>query len=290
VNPKNNGLDRDQYLKLSGVQDWQTLLDSSLTFLRKSWEHHWLGLPALLDVCIETLIPLEWCDEPRIAALIHCARLVAQETERLAPLSKEPNYHNRLHFADALTAMTILLAMERERSEHLDAYWASLLLLTVTAHDYLHPGGNNQNKFEIENKTIAALQEVWRTAVIDPESQSRVEYMIQHTDPQTTAHNHELASQHPFELNLHWSTVLMNEADILASCTQHHGSQLGFQLAQEWRAKDVDLHNFIATPQGRINFLRSALFTSAPSEILKINLAIEEEITCLQCQVQSLSS
>jgi len=274
-------IDRSKYLHIEELNNWPGILDSSLGFLRNSWCTKWIGLPEILETCISELISLEDRSLQPIKELLECARHIALNIEKVAPLSWEPSYHNRLHISDALTGLTILLAIERERSGVLDAYWVGLLIFTVTAHDYLHPGGSNKVKFEIENKTLVSLDAIWTHFPLDEQSKAYIRHIIRHTDPMLVQQNHDLIKNQKFEFDLNWSTVLINESDVLASCTKKFGFDLSRQLAEEWRIKDIPLHLQVATEQGRKIFLKSAMFSSPASHILKIDQSIQEEILSL---------
>ncbi len=274
-------IDRSKYLPIEELNNWPGILDSSLGFLRNSWRTKWIGLPEILETCISELIRLEDQASQPIKELLECARHIALNIEKVAPLAWEPSYHNRLHISDALTGLTVLLAIERERSGVLDTYWMSLLIFTVTAHDYLHPGGSNTIEFEIESKTLEALDAIWNHFPINEQSKAYIRHLIRHTDPIFVQQNHGLIKNQKFEFNLNWSTVLINESDVLASCTKKFGFELSHQLAEEWRIKDISLHSQIATQQGRKIFLKSVIFSSPASHILKIDQSIQEEILSL---------
>ena len=271
-------IDRSKYLPVGELNHWPSILDSSLEFLRHSWRTQWICLPEILKTCISELISLEDQSSQTLKELLECARQVALSIEKVSPLSWEPSYHNRLHISDALTGLTILLAIERERSGVLDAYWISLLIFTVTAHDYLHPGGSNKVEFEIENKTLAALEAIWTYFPLDEQSKAYIRHIIRHTDPMFVQRNHDLIKNQKFEFDLNWSTVLINESDVLASCTKKFGFDLSRQLAEEWRIKDIPLHSQVATEQGRTIFLKSVMFSSPASHMLKIDQSVQEEI------------
>jgi hypothetical protein len=279
-------IDRSKYLPIEELNHWPGILDSSLGFLRNSWRTQWIGLPEILKTCISELISLEDQSSQPIKELLECARQIAQNIEKFAPLSWEPSYHNRLHISDALTGLTVLMAIERERSGVLDAYWMSLLIFTVTAHDYLHPGGSNTVEFEIENKTLEALDAIWAYFPINEQSKAYIRHLIRHTDPMFVKQNHDLIKNQEFEFNLNWSTVLINESDVLASCSKKFGFDLSRQLAEEWRIKDLPLHSQVGTEQGRKIFLQSAIFSSPASHILKIDQSIQEEIQSLNSSIE----
>jgi hypothetical protein len=110
----------------------------------------------------------------------------------------------------------------------------------------------------------------------------RVRELILRTDPTLVAANHDLVKNTPFEMNLDWACVLINEADILASATSRYGPELGQALAQEWALKNHPLHHVVGTPQGRLQFLSSLRFSSPPAERFGMAHHVAEQITSLR--------
>jgi len=276
----NQLIDRSKYLNVSTNNDWNKILNASLAFLRESWSHNWVGLDRVLDECIVTLFPVNPISKG-ILNLLDCAREISLKIEKNADSTWEPPYHNRLHFSDVITSMSVLLLIVKERTGTVDEYWTALLLLAVICHDYKHPGGINNTVMEIENITISHLKDTWNEWPLDEKTQLDIIYLIQNTDPKVVNHNHKLVENLDFKFDKLWATVVLNEADILASCTAQYGVDLSKHLAEEWRIKGVRTQAFIATPQGRKNFLESAKFSSPASVKLKISEAILKEIALL---------
>lgn len=270
--------DRLRYLNADNNKDWMQVLITSLELTRISWNSDWVGLTTILECCIEKLINPSDQDHLPNKKILDCAHYIANEIEINARTNLEPHYHNRLHISDALTSLSVLLLIEKKRSGHLNSYWTSILLLAITAHDYLHPGGNNKIAFEIEDKSLNSLDAIWFKFSLDEQSKHFLRHIIRHTDPVIVPKNHSLVKDKLFEFNLNWATVLVNESDILASCTSEFGYKLSLQLAEEWKSREVLLHKEIATTRGRKYFLQSIQFSSPSSQILEINKSIQCEI------------
>ncbi len=274
-------IDRRRYLCISPPIDWSNVLNKSLWFLRDSWSEvrsgGWIGVPQVLDTCISLLIAPDQFRE-RNCNLIHSARMVAINIELHANQIVEPNYHNRLHFCDALTGICILMLIEKERTGLIEEYWSALLLLIVVSHDYMHPGGQNKQAMEIENNTIHQLRRIWSVCPIDNLSLDYLTYIIQKSDPRYVRENHKIVINIPFEWNKLWATVLVNEADIIASCTTQFGSKLGQQLLSELQHNEACENSLLRTNEIRRNFLESASFSSPASHILKIQSQVQFEL------------
>lgn len=273
-------INRSRYLKFSPNDDWNKVLHSSLQFLRGSWASDWVGVPWVLEVCIEKLLGLDHRNT-LIENILNSARIVAINIESISKLSWEPDYHNRLHFCDALTGLCILLSIERERSGKLDEYWTAILLLTVVAHDYRHPGGRNNAKMEIENQTVQALEDICGLCLIDKQSCNIVMDLIRKTDPACINQNHSVVFGQAFDFNKNWATILVNEVDILASCTSEFGPNLSIQLIKEFMTKGVNFTQGIEIAMSRKNFLNEVKFSSPASHILNIEAEIQAEVYSL---------
>ncbi len=275
-------IDRRRYLCISPPIDWSNVLNKSLWFLRDSWSEvrsgGWIGVPQVLDTCISLLIAPDQFKEGN-CNLIHSARMVAINIELHANQIVEPNYHNRLHFCDALTGICILMLIEKERTGLIEEYWSALLLLIVVSHDYMHPGGQNKQAMEIENNTIHQLRRIWSVCPIDNLSLDYLTYIIQKSDPRYVRENHKIVINIPFEWNKLWATVLVNEADIIASCTTQFGSKLGQQLLSELQHNEACENSLLRTNEIRRNFLESASFSSPASHILKIQRQVQVELS-----------
>lgn len=242
------------------------LLLQAFSRLRESWKGDWMGLPSVLKACQDFCVfPVASLASSEAQALMDCALALSQQMELEVDVDIEPNYHNRLHTADALCGMAVLLEALKQEGCICSEEWVAALLLTVTAHDFLHPGGANSAPQELELRTVKALALFFVQHPIDPVWQERILHMILQTDPALVKANHDKVAGRTFEIDLDWACVLMNEADILASATDVFGPALGKQLAAEWQVKNLPLHATVGKQQGRLAFLKSLRFSTPGS-------------------------
>lgn len=269
-----------QYLNLKDDL-WHECLENSYGFLRKSWSSHWLGMPRVLHECLDFLNLDENNFSKAARSMLGAARSVALEIENQnlsQPNFTEPKYHNRLHFADALTSMSIQLAMLVALEKKAEHDWMVCALLTCIAHDFLHPGKVNQVESEIEKQSFNCLKPILLCHFVPDSWQKVIETAIVRSDFSMVHHNHTSVIGENFEWNLKWLCVLLNEADVMASASSKYGPELGESLAQELRLIDFPLLSSVAGVEGRKTFLKQLLFSSPASLVLGMNERIVHEI------------
>jgi len=256
------------YLRLA-QNDWPGCLDDSLAWIRSSWLGDWVGLPHLLARCAVFLGLDASPVRPTSQVLLDAALEVARRVEQHAVCGvAEPEYHNRLHFADSLTAITVQTAIESAQGGIDDPDWKAALLLLAVAHDYQHPGKVNTCVSELEHLTMEALKPVLRSQHVPPEWIERIEILVLRTDFSLVPENHQRVRGVPFSWCTDWATVLLNEADTLASSSERFGPALGLALAAEWQAISFPAHAVVATAQGRRKFLEHIHFSSCSAGVL----------------------
>jgi hypothetical protein len=253
---------------------------ATLHNLRSKWPNAWPGLPVVLNACIQRLWPHK---PPAVGStsykLLQAALAMASHMEKMAQEANyEPLYHNRLHTADALTAICLLIQALQKKKIVVDDDWAAAFLFAVTSHDVLHPGGANGFLQELERRSAKEMQYIATPLGIDVVWLQRVRELILRTDPTLVAANHDLVKDTPFEMNLDWACVLINEADILASATSRYGPELGQALAQEWQRAGVPAHALVASPAGRVQFLRSIRFSSPAALALGLPEQVQQQL------------
>jgi hypothetical protein len=269
-----------QYLNLK--EDlWHECLESSYGFLRASWPGNWLGMPFVLIECLKFLNlqdnNLSEAGRGMLAAAKSVAIAIEKHAENLSEL-EEPKYHNRLHFADALTSMSILLAILAELEKEVNHDWIVCALLTCIAHDVVHSGKVNLVESEIEKQSVNFLKPFLASHSVPDEWQKVIETAIVRSDFSIVHHNHANVAGQTFQWNLKWLCVLLNEADVMASASAKYGPDLGESLAHEWRLIDFSLHSTVASLGGRKTFLKQLIFSSPASLFLGLNERIAEEI------------
>jgi hypothetical protein len=265
------------------AQDWMQLYLATLQNLRSTWPHSWPGLPVVLEACMHRL----WSGHaPTMASpagqLLQAAQAMARHMEDLAQqTADEPQYHNRLHTADALTAVCLLMQALQDKGHALGDEWIAAIVLAVTSHDALHPGGANGFLQEFEQRSAMEMRRVSQKWLVDPLWLDRVSEMILRTDPSLVAGNHDKVNGLAFDMNLDWACVLINEADILASATAQHGNQLGQALAAEWAVKKHPLSSVVGTAQGRLQFLAMLRFSTPASAAFQMQAHVAAQIAQL---------
>ena len=242
-----------QYLNLK--EDlWHECLEGSYGFLRTSWPGNWLGMPVVLLECLRFLNLQENNLSEAGRSMLEAAKSVAFEIEKHADnlsVLEEPKYHNRLHFADALTSMSIQLAILVELEKEANQDWMVCALLTCIAHDVVHPGKVNLVESEIEKQSVNFLIPILKFHSVPDEWQKVIETAIVRSDFAIVHQNHAQVAGKAFEWNLNWLCVLLNEADVMASASAKYGPELGESLAHEWRLIDFPLHGSVASLEGR---------------------------------------
>lgn len=254
-------------------------LELTLTNLRQAWRGDWPGLPKVVQACLDQLGFSTTGNNRRCQAILHCLQslsaLMEREGDELAQKNKEPPYHNRLHTADTLVALTALLLRSREIGTHArpsTAEFEWLGLLAMLAHDFRHPGQINRFAQEIEKASVAHLRPFMNVSGLSAADQQHVAELILWTDPlQAPPLHHKWRGQKNFDVRqLECMAILMEEADILASCLPQSGPELGECLKQEWLLIHFAAANTVSTPAGRRRFLETALFSSPASLALAI--------------------
>jgi hypothetical protein len=269
-----------QYLNLKDDL-WHECLENSYGFLRKSWRSHWLGMPGVLHECLEFLNLDENNLSKAARSMLDAAKSVALEIENQnhsQPNFTEPKYHNRLHFADALTSMSIQLAILVAVEKKAQHDWMVCALLTCIAHDFLHPGKVNRVESEIEKQSFNFLKPILSFHSVPDAWQKVIETAIVRSDFAIVHHNHANVIGENFEWNLKWLCVLLNEADVMASASSKYGPELGESLAQELQLIDFAHQTSVAGIEGRKTFLKQLFFSSPASLVLGLNERIFNEI------------
>ena len=250
-------------------QNWSSGLIASLSALRQSWRQDWIGLVAVLGACQQVLGLQDHgksndLQALRIRTLNRYAVQIAQCMDQ--PDTPQPAYHNSLHTADVLVSLTTLIKIQIQNSMDVDKLWVAGLLAAAIGHDFAHPGGVNQYPSEIESNSVRSLKAHVDDSELDPIDLERVEQLILSTDVRVVPANHREVSSTDFFWGLPWSSVLLNEADILASTTMEFGPASCLSLSTEWAAAGVQDSHAVATHRGWLQFLKSTQFSS-PSSI-----------------------
>ena len=256
-------------------------LQANFVSLRECWNVQWPGLPTVMNNCLSRL-----GHQPPLLMDLHTqsihdcihgvAQLIEHDGQVRASLNQEPDYHNRLHIANTLVALTALLILQRQFSGDarcVPSHTEWLAMLTMLSHDLLHDGSVNIRKSQIEARSVHHLEPLMNEFGVAPSDQHIMKTIILSTDPTLVKACHEKIKNRPFSIeDVDCLTVLIQEADIMASTMPEVGPLLTKQLASEWsKAKCPGVHA-LNTLSGRIDFLRNgALFSSPASHLLGVD-------------------
>jgi hypothetical protein len=266
-------------------KNWFPCLEQSFAALRTSWHGQWVGLPTVLSECVRFLGLKDKVLSAHAEQMLMAADKVAYEIEASFAnqgAQSEPSYHNRLHFADAITAISVQIAIQSQLKGESNAEWSACALLACIAHDLGHSGRINQFESEIEKNSVQLLQPMLDACGVAGTWREWTEQCILRSDFALVQKNHVAVQGAAFDWDLKWLIVFLNESDVMASASTQFGTDMGEALAREWEKIDFVAHKTVATPAGRKGFLKIIAFSSPASKELGIALAIEKEINTLQ--------
>ncbi len=245
-----------------------TYLETTLQNLREKWPNNWPGLAVVLNSSLKKLGFDDSIKMPaRHRSLHDCIFSVVKAIEKdgvqRAKRQQEPRYHNRLHFADTVVALTVMLLHLRKFSGR---------------------SMNEQFRSEIEAMSVKALVPHMKKHQVSARDQALISAIILKTDPAFVAESHQLIEGQAFDLSdPKCLLVLIQECDILASSLPKTGKTLTQQLSEEWADVSPDKSLALLPPAGRLFFLkRMALFSSPASQALEIQRNIDHQIAAIE--------
>ena len=270
-----------------------TYLETTLQNLREKWPDQWPGLAVVINSSLHKLgFDGKVKMKSRHQALHDCIFSVIDAIEKdgtqRAKRQQEPRYHNRLHFADTVVALTVMLINLRKLSgrslQEQPNHSEWLALLIMISHDFLHNGQINQFRSEIESMTVKALIPHMKKHKVSAKDQAIVSSIILKTDPAFVAESHQHIEGLTFDIaDPRCLLVLIQECDILASSLPVTGKSLTQQLSEEWADIAPDRSMALLPPAGRLFFLkRMALFSSPASQRLRIQQNINHQIAAIE--------
>ena len=262
--------------------------------LQLAWPNKWPGLPIIFDQCLNQLAWEQSLTSalPQTFSLYHCSKELAEfiEENGKSQLDKnqEPAYHSRLHIADTIVGLTALLLAQRSANDLDVPTQSHLEMLAMTAmlgHDLMHDGSINTYPEELETKSIHYLRPFLTEQHVPGQDIKLIEKIILMTDPAKVALHHTSIKNIFFDIQVaDCLGILLQEADILASCFEDIGRVRTSFLAKEWSHRFPSKSKLLITRQGRLNFLETnARFSSPASHIL----GVPEMVTT---QIQSIHS
>jgi len=143
-----------------------------------------------------------------------------------------------------------------------DSAWQAALLLVAVSHDFHHPGRVNRHTSDIESASVEALMPLMTSMSLNEVWIQRIRTIILRSDFTLVRENHARVAGLPFEWNTDWATVLLNEADIMASASTDYGAPLSVALSKEWEAIRFAPYATVATASGRRDFLSNIQFST----------------------------
>ncbi len=272
-----------------------SLIELRATYLnlQLAWPDKWPGLPIIFDQCVNQL---GWelsamSALPQTFSLYHCSKELAEfiEENGISQFDKnqEPAYHSRLHIADTIVGLTALLLAQRSANDLDVPTQSHLEMLAMTAmlgHDLMHDGSINTYPEELETKSIHHLRPFLTEQHVPGQDIKLIEKIILMTDPAKVSLHHRSIKNIFFDIQFaNCLGVLLQEADILASCFEDIGRVRTLLLAKEWSHRFPNESIRLTTPHGRLNFLKTnAQFSSPASHILGIPEMVIEQIQSIQ--------
>jgi hypothetical protein len=247
--------------------------------LQLAWPDKWPGLPIIFDQCVNQL-GWEYSSRsalPQTFSLYHCSKELAEFIEENGKSqfdkNQEPAYHSRLHIADTIVGLTALLLAQRSANDLDVPTQSHLEMLAMTAmlgHDLMHDGSINTYPEELETKSIHYLRPFLTEQHVPGQDIKLIEKIILMTDPAKVALHHTSIKNIFFDIQVaDCLGILLQEADILASCFEDIGRVRTSFLAKEWSHRFPSKSKLLITRQGRLNFLETnARFSSPASHIL----------------------
>ena len=260
--------------------------------LRSRWPDDWPGLAAVMRGVVT------WLDAPAATAcraeaprvLIDCAEAVESSGRARARRAGEPAYHNRLHVADALVSMASLIKARRSllgTPVRGLTRFETICLLTMTVHDFHHPGRCNRGPQEIERMSLARFAPHARRIGLSEPDWALISRLVLLTDPAGVAQVHDQGCRDGAAANASGTraemALLVTEADVLASALEFPGAELTQSLAKEWQTPHPEMANSLLSEEGRLRFLSAGVrFSSGAADALGVKQVIHEQIASIR--------
>ena len=159
-----------------------------------------------------------------------------------------------------------------------------LAMTAMLGHDLMHDGSINTYPEELESKSIHQLRPFLTEHRVNGQDIKLIENIILLTDPAKVFLHHRSIKNIFFDIQVaDCLGVLLQEADILASCFEDIGKVRTLLLAKEWSHRFPSESTRLTTSDGRLSFLKTnAQFSSPASHILGIQELVREQIQSIQ--------
>ena len=209
-------------------------------------------------------------------------------------LLKQPAFHSIEHFTDVCFAISLLISYSPliQNTDHSSAWMTSkeeswVLLFCAISHDYGHDGTMNKTAYELELGSINLIRVFLEKRELPAEFLvslvDKIQYIIKSTDPRFYSILYEKISTknaNNFSKNNYLSMLLI-EADLMASILPERGVLLGQKLSDEWKDQNIEASNAVKTNAGRLGFLNYIKFLSPQASLIgldKIHKISKEKI------------
>ncbi len=213
-----------------------------------------------------------------------CYKLAAEIDSSVVSLEYKPAYHSIGHFVDVCFSVTLLCTAVRNFDHEPEPilqlikpkdYW--LLLLCAIGHDYGHDGSFNSSPQQLEKKSVNLIKDFLNKQQLDFEVKlaliNSIEVIILATDPKTYPALYD-KFRNPVSHSLQsidLLSILLVEADLLASILPKRGILLSERLSLEWLSHSPEASSAVVTKAGRLGFLNFVKFLSPYAKFLGID-------------------
>lgn len=201
---------------------------------------------------------------------------LAKEIDASVVGSTEPLYHSRRHFKEVCLALSLLLSAGTSQvGWPITDEEAWHLLLAAIGHDYGHEGRPNRSFGELEQKSCCLTGQFMRQAGMNILVIDRVENLILATEPTLYETLICSVSGGSVTTTLDFMKILLVEADLFASMLPEYGILLSKCLSKEFSVESPLAAQKIASPEGRLGFLKAHPYVSPNSRAINFGSVIE---------------
>ena len=201
---------------------------------------------------------------------------LAEAIDAAAQDMTEPAYHSRRHFKEVCLGLSLLL---RASGWPIPDEAAWVLLLAAIGHDYGHEGRPNRVFGELEEKSCGLVTDyLQRLPGLDAAVLAQVTTLIRATEPTLYSALTTPVTRGDDLPALETMKILLVEADLFASMLPEYGILLGNWLSEEFRANAPQVAQIIASPAGRLGFLKAHPYVSPNSKALNFGSVIESAV------------
>ena len=252
-----------------------------------------LGFSAFMELLLDSTL---WknLDYPGNPYRELCIALSKEVELFYSKLLNQPAYHSIEHFIDVCFAISLLISYSPLiKNTDENSSWmttkeeSGLLLFCAISHDFGHDGTINKRPYELEQGSIDLIKIFLEQRKLPADFlvnfMDKFEYIIKSTDPKFYPFLYEKISNENVE---HFSknnflSMLLIEADLMASILPERGVLLGQKLSDEWKDQNIEASNAVKTNAGRLGFLNYIKFLSPQASLIGLDKI--KEISKIGC-------